>query len=109
MRGGEPMTREEIVAKAAADAGISKEKAGKVLSSVLSSISGALGKGDKVTFVGFGTFSVATRAARTGRNPQTGAVLNIPKTKVPKFKAGKKLKATGAGPPTGPGEPPPHQ
>jgi DNA-binding protein HU-beta len=87
------MTREEIVAKAAADAGISKEKAGKALSSVLKSITKALSKGDKVTFVGFGTFSVAKRAARTGRNPQTGAKLNIPASKVPKFKAGKKLKA----------------
>ena len=87
------MTREEITAKAAADAGISKEKAGKALSSVLKSITKALSKGDKVTFVGFGTFSVAKRAARTGRNPQTGAKLNIPASKVPKFKAGKKLKA----------------
>ena len=87
------MTREEIIAKAAADAGISKAKAGAVLSSVLCSITDAVGKGDKVTFVGFGTFSVATRSARIGRNPQTGAKLNIPETKVPKFKAGKKLKA----------------
>lgn len=87
------MTREEIIAKAAADAGISKAKAGAALSSVLNSITEAVGKGDKVTFVGFGTFSVATRAARTGRNPRTGETLNIPETKVPKFKAGKKLKA----------------
>jgi DNA-binding protein HU-beta len=75
------------------DAGISKEKAGKALSSVLGNITKAMSKGDKVTFAGFGTFSVAKRAARTGRNPQTGAKLHLPAAKIPKFKAGKKLKA----------------
>ncbi|MCD6336488.1 MAG: DNA-binding protein HU [Candidatus Latescibacterota bacterium] len=86
------MTREEIVAIAAEDAGVSKAKAAAVLSSVLESITDALSEGDKVTFVGFGTFSTSDRAARTGRNPQTGATIQIPATTVPKFKAGKKLK-----------------
>ncbi|MFH1007963.1 MAG: HU family DNA-binding protein [Candidatus Latescibacterota bacterium] len=88
------MTREEIVAIAAEDAGVSKAKAAAVLSSVLDSITDALSEGDKVTFVGFGTFSTSNRAARTGRNPRSGATIQIPATTVPKFKAGKKLKET---------------
>ena len=86
------MTKEELVAKAAQDAGVAKAKAGKVLESVLSSITAALGKGDKVSLVGFGTFSVSKRAAREGRNPATGKAIKIPAASVPKFKAGKKLK-----------------
>ena len=86
------MTKEELVAKAAQDAGISKTQADKALKSVLGSIEGALAKGDKVSLVGFGTFSVAKRAAREGRNPATGAPIKIPAANVPKFKAGKKLK-----------------
>jgi DNA-binding protein HU-beta len=86
------MTKEELVAKAAQDAGIPKAKAGKVLESVLASITGALAKGDKVSLVGFGTFSVTKRAAREGRNPATGKAIKIPAASVPKFKAGKKLK-----------------
>ena len=86
------MTKEDIIAKAADDAGITKAAASKVLASVLGSIEGALAKGDKVSLVGFGTFSVSNRAARQGRNPATGATIQIPATNVPKFKAGKKLK-----------------
>ena len=86
------MTKDEIVAKAAQDAEIPKVKAGKVLESVLDSIAGALAKGDKVSFVGFGTFSVSQRAARQGRNPATREPMEIPASKVPKFKPGKKLK-----------------
>jgi DNA-binding protein HU-beta len=85
-------SKEELIAKAAADAGISKAKAGIVLGSVLDGITASLKKGQKVAFIGFGTFSVATRAARTGRNPQTGREIRIPRTTVPKFKAGKRLK-----------------
>ena len=88
------MTKEQLVAKAAQNAGISKVAAGKVLNSIINSIQKALKKGDKVTLVGFGTFSVAKRKARQGRNPATGKPTTIPAGKVPKFKAGKKLKET---------------
>ena len=86
------MTKEELVAKAAQDAGITKTQAANALKSVLASIEKALSKGDKVSLVGFGTFSVVKRAAREGRNPATGAPIRIPAANVPKFKAGKKLK-----------------
>jgi DNA-binding protein HU-beta len=86
------MTKEELVAKAAQDSGITKTQAAKVLGSLISSIGKALKKGDKVTLVGFGTFYVAKRAAREGRNPASGAKIRIPAANVPKFKAGKKLK-----------------
>ena len=86
------MTKEELVAKAAQDAGITKTQAASALKSILASIEKALAKGDKVSLVGFGTFSVAKRAAREGRNPATGAPIRIPAANVPKFKAGKKLK-----------------
>ena len=86
------MTKEELVAKVAKDAGITKTQAASVLKSILSSIKRALAKGDRVSLVGFGTFSVAKRAARNGRNPATGQPIRIPAANVPKFKAGKKLK-----------------
>ena len=86
------MTKEQLVAKAAADAKITKTQAAKVLKSILGSVEGALKKGDKVSLVGFGTFSVVKRAAREGRNPATGKPIRIPAAKIPKFKAGKKLK-----------------
>lgn len=86
------MTKEELVAKVAQEAGITKTQAGKALTSILESIEKALSKGDKVSLVGFGTFSVVRRAAREGRNPATGAPIKIPAANVPKFKAGKKLK-----------------
>ena len=86
------MTKEELVAKAAKDAGITKTQAAAVLKSVLGSIERALAKGNRVSLVGFGTFSVAKRAARNGRNPATGQSIRIPAANVPKFKAGKKLK-----------------
>ncbi len=71
------MTKEELVAKAAQDASIPKAKAAKVLESVLNSITGALAKGDKVSLVGFGTFTVADRKARTARNIRTGETINV--------------------------------
>ena len=86
------MTKEELVAKAAQDTGISKIQASKVLKSILDGIEDALANGDKVSLVGFGTFSVAKRAARSGRNPATGKPIHIPAANVPKFKAGKKLR-----------------
>jgi DNA-binding protein HU-beta len=86
------MTKEEIIAKAADDADITKAAAAKALGSILGSIEGALANGDKVSLVGFGTFSVSHRAARAGRNPATGATIQIAAANVPKFKAGKKLK-----------------
>jgi DNA-binding protein HU-beta len=74
----------------------SKKLAEGSVNCVLDTISAALKKGDKVTLIGFGTFSIAKRAARTGRNPQTGKEMTIKAKKVPKFVAGKKLKDTVA-------------
>ena len=73
-------------------ADISKAAAGRALDAMISSISSALKKGDSLTLVGFGTFSVRSRAARTGRNPKTGETIQIKAAKVPAFKAGKALK-----------------
>jgi DNA-binding protein HU-beta len=73
-------------------ADISKQAAGAALDAVLGEITGALKQGERVSISGFGTFSVGNRAARTGRNPQTGATIQIPASKTPKFKAGKALK-----------------
>ncbi len=88
------MTKKEIVAKAAATAGISKSKAEVAINATLDEISGALRRGQKVTFVGFGTFSTSHRKARMGRNPRTGAAIHIPASNIPKFKAGKALKSS---------------
>ena len=86
------MTKTELVEKMAKDADISKATADKALNSVINSIKATLKKGNKITLVGFGTFSVSKRAARKGRNPQTGEVLKIKASKSPKFKAGKAFK-----------------
>lgn len=86
------MTKAELIEKVASKTKVSKADAGRVLSGFLDSVSQSLSKGDSVTLVGFGTFSVGKRAARKGRNPQTGASINIPATKVPRFKSGKDLK-----------------
>ena len=86
------MNRSDIIAKMATDAGISKAKAEIALNGLIEGIAGALKSGDKVSLVGFGTFSVSSRAARTGRNPRTGATIQIPASKVPRFKPGKGLK-----------------
>jgi len=87
------MTKADLVAQMASSAGITKAAAEKALNGFLKGVSGALKKGDKVTLVGFGTFSVAKRAAREGRNPQTGKKIKIKATKVVKFKAGSNLKS----------------
>lgn len=86
------MTKAELIEKMAKDADISKAAADKALNSFIDGIKKTLKKGNKVTLVGFGTFSVGKRAARTGRNPQTGAAIKIKASKAPKFKAGKTFK-----------------
>ena len=88
------MNKAELVEKMAKAGGISKAAAEKSLNGMLDAVSKALKKGDRVTLVGFGTFSVAKRAARQGRNPQTGKPIKIKAKKVAKFKAGSKLAAT---------------
>lgn len=86
------MTKAELIDKMAKDADISKAAANKAVDSLVDGIKKTLKKGGKVTLVGFGTFSVAKRAARKGRNPQTGAAIKIKASKSPKFKAGKAFK-----------------
>ncbi|MCG6930044.1 MAG: HU family DNA-binding protein [Desulfofustis sp.] len=85
------MNKKELIESIAGAADISKAAAEKALNATLTSVADALKKGDKVTLVGFGTFSVAKRGARTGRNPQTGKSIKIAAKKVAKFKAGSKL------------------
>jgi DNA-binding protein HU-beta len=86
------VNKSELIDAIAASADISKAAAGRALDAMVSSITDALKGGDQVTLIGFGTFSVKDRAARTGRNPQTGAEIQIAAAKVPSFKAGKALK-----------------
>ena len=86
------MTKQDLVAKMAADANISKKAAEDALNSFIAAVKESLGKGESVSLVGFGTFGVSQRNARKGRNPQTGAVIDIPARRVPTFKAGKGLK-----------------
>ena len=85
------MNKGELVDKMAGAAGISKAAAEKALTGMLEAVTGTLSKGGKVTLVGFGTFSISHRSARQGRNPQTGATIQIPARKVARFKAGSKL------------------
>jgi len=85
------MNKSQLVDAMAKDAGISKAAAKKALESFLDSVEGAMKKGDKVSLIGFGTFSVQTRKAREGRNPKTGETIKIPAKKVVKFKAGSEL------------------
>ena len=86
------MTKAELIEKVAKDTMVSKADAGRVVGSVIDSVTRALAKGETVTLVGFGTFSVGNRAARQGRNPQTGESIRIPASKSPRFKAGKALR-----------------
>ena len=85
------MNKAELISAIATDAGVSKSVASKVLDSMINNVTESLKKGKKVTLVGFGTFSVTKRKARTGRNPQTGKKIKIPAKKVAKFRAGAKL------------------
>ncbi|MDR0792241.1 MAG: HU family DNA-binding protein [Chitinophagaceae bacterium] len=87
------MNKAELVAKMAETAGITKTQANAALDSFTTTVQKVLKSGDKLTLVGFGTFSVSKRAARTGRNPQTGAAIKIKAKKVARFKAGKELSA----------------
>jgi len=86
------MTKAELVDKIARDSHITKKAAETALHSFVAGVRDSLKKGKKVTLVGFGTFGVARRAARNGRNPQTGEVIKIKAARVPRFKAGKALK-----------------
>jgi DNA-binding protein HU-beta len=87
------MNKAELVEKIAGDAGLSKKQANAALDSFIEAVGKSLKKGDKVILVGFGSFSVSKRAARTGRNPRTGAAIKIKAKKVAKFKAGAVLAA----------------
>ena len=86
------MNKAELIDSIATHGGLSKAQAGQALDATISAISEALKAGETVTLVGFGTFSVKERAARSGRNPKTGETIAIAATKVPGFKAGKGLK-----------------
>ena len=85
------MNKAELISKIADDAGITKSQANATLDSFVEAVTKTLKGGGKVTLVGFGTFSVTKRAARNGRNPQTGEVIKIKAKKVARFKAGKEL------------------
>ena len=86
------MNKSELIDAIAASADIPKAVAGRALDAVIESVTGALKAGDSVVLVGFGTFAVKERAARTGRNPQTGKPIKIEAAKIPSFKPGKALK-----------------
>ena len=88
------MNKAELIESIANGAKISKADASRALDATIDSISKTLKKGDKVSLVGFGTFAVTKRAARTGRNPQTGKAIQIKAKKVAKFKAGSELAST---------------
>ena len=85
------MNKTELIKAIAAGAGLSKADAKKALDATVAAVKDTLVKGDKIQLVGFGTFSVAERPAREGRNPSTGATITIPAKKVAKFKAGAEL------------------
>jgi DNA-binding protein HU-beta len=91
LRGGF-MTKAELVEKMAKEAKIAKKAAERALDSFVDGVRRTLKKGNKVTLIGFGTFSVGKRKARIGRNPRTGKAINIAARKIAKFKAGKSLK-----------------
>lgn len=86
------MNKADLVAKVAEKAGLTKKDAEKAINAMVASVQEALAKKDKVQLIGFGTFEVKERAARTGRNPQTGEAIKIAASKAPVFKVGKALK-----------------
>lgn len=89
---GTNVNKSELIDAIAESADLSKASATRALDAAIDTITGSLKSGDQVVLVGFGTFSVKDRAARTGRNPQTGAPIEIAAAKIPSFKAGKALK-----------------
>ena len=91
------MNKAELIEVAAKEADISKAAAGKVLDAIIGAVTKAVAKGDSVTLIGFGSFKSSKRAARTGRNPQTGKEIKIAATTVPRFSAGAGFKAAVAG------------
>lgn len=95
------MNKQELISQIANEAKLPKADAGRALEATLNAITSALTEGESVTLIGFGTFAVKRREAREGRNPQTGATIQIAATNVPSFKAGKVLKdkVKGAGAP----------
>ena len=86
------MNKTDLVNSVATKSELTKADASKAVDALLETISSTLGEGEKIQLIGFGTFEVRERAARTGRNPQTGEEMQIPASKVPAFKAGKELK-----------------
>ena len=86
------MNKNDLVASVSSNTGLSKADAAKAVDGVFGTVTGALKQGDDVRLVGFGTFSVVNRKASVGRNPRTGATIQIPASRQPKFKAGKGLK-----------------
>jgi DNA-binding protein HU-beta len=88
------MTKAELVSSVSEQTGLSKAKSNEVINAITSAISNALSNGDKVTLVGFGTFTTTERSARKGRNPKTGEVIDIPAKRVAKFKPGSGLNET---------------
>jgi DNA-binding protein HU-beta len=86
------MNKSDLINAIAEESGLTKADAGRALDATISSVSGALKSGDSISLIGFGTFSVKERSARTGRNPQTGETIQIKASKIPSFKAGKTLK-----------------
>ena len=89
---GTSLNKGDLVTRIAKDTGVTKGQAEAAFNSVIAGVTSSLKKGQKVTIVGFGTFAVAKRKARSGRNPQTGAPIKIAARKVPKFSAGSELK-----------------
>ncbi|MCP4010517.1 MAG: HU family DNA-binding protein [Proteobacteria bacterium] len=86
------MNKSELIDAVAAAADLTKADAGRAIDATVAAITDTLSKGDSLSLIGFGTFSISNRAARTGRNPRTGEAIQIKAAKLPKFKAGKALK-----------------
>lgn len=86
------MNKSELIEAVADAAGLTKADAGRAIDATVAAITDTLSKGDSLSLIGFGTFSISERAARTGRNPRTGETIQIKAAKLPKFKAGKALK-----------------